>query len=47
MGFHLVSHGISSAEFMKELVGQAKGTVHSFLKRPSVSRHLICSLAID
>jgi hypothetical protein len=32
---------------MKELVGQAKGTVHSYLKRASVSKHLQCSLAID
>jgi len=32
---------------MKELVGQAKGTVHSYLRRATISPHLVCSLAID
>lgn len=27
MGFQLITRGLSSAEFMKELVGQMKGTV--------------------
>jgi hypothetical protein len=32
---------------MKELVGQAKGTVSSYLRRPELSPHLICCFSID
>lgn len=47
MGFHLVENGLSSATFMKELVGEAKGMVQSYLSRARLSPHLICSIAID
>lgn len=47
MGFHLVENGLSSANFQKELVGEAKGTVQSYLGRAYLSPHLICSIAID
>jgi len=32
---------------MRELVGQAKGAVSSYLRRPIVSPHLICFFSID
>ena len=47
MGFHLVSNGLSSSNFMKELVGGAKGTVEGYFLRSLMSPHLICSIAID
>jgi len=47
MGFHLVSNGLSASNFMKELVGGAKGTVEGYFNRALLSPHLICSLAID
>lgn len=47
MGFHLISKGLSSANFMKELVGGAKGTVEGYFNRAFESPHLICSIAID
>ena len=47
MGFHLVTKGLSSSEFMKELVGQMKGVVESYLMRPRQTPYWPCSMAID
>lgn len=47
MGFHLISKGVSSSNFMKEYVGGAKGTVEGYFTRANESPHLICSIAID
>ena len=47
VGFHSISRGLSSSEFMKELVGQSKGMVQSLLFRPKLSKHLACTLSVD
>jgi len=47
MGMTPISIGLSSAEFMKELVGQSKGTINSYLRRPLSLPHLICCFSID
>jgi hypothetical protein len=47
MGMNPISSGLSSAKFMKELVGQAGGMMRGYFKRSKISPHLICSISID
>jgi len=47
IGFHLISEGLSAADFMKSLVGESSRMIKDLANRASLSPHLVCSVGID
>jgi AAA+ superfamily predicted ATPase len=47
IGFHLISLGLSAADFMKTHVGESSRMILDLVRRANLSPHLICSVGID